>query len=167
MQRTHVRACVPVAWPRTIRRGYRGNKGSPTEKKRNEKVCKNKRGGREAETRNERRNQELGDSDGREGKGDLNGRVGNTGKTAHQVGSVSGGAGDANERKDSGNDAAKVDEEEVGGGRRRTLAEEQQEEEQEGVAEEGEQAGAEWLRREGRVEGQQSRGNLISACGGF
>lgn len=32
--------------------------------------------------------------------------------------------------------------------------------------EEGEQAGSAG-RREGRVEGQQSRGNLISACGGF
>ncbi|KOC59519.1 hypothetical protein WH47_09041 [Habropoda laboriosa] len=83
----------------------------------------------------------------------------------------SGDAGDA------GNDVAKVDEEEVGGGRRRTLAEKQQQEEEEVVKkekveekkeeEESEQAGAERLRREGWVEGQQSRGNLISACGGF
>ena len=43
----------------------------------------------------------------------LDGGAGNAGKRAHQVGSaVSGDAGDANERKDSGNDVAKVDEEE-------------------------------------------------------
>lgn len=47
-------------------------------------------------------------------KSDFDGGVGNTGKRAHQVGSaVSGDAGNANERKDSGNDVAKVDEEEV------------------------------------------------------
>lgn len=70
-------------------------------------------------------------------------RVGNTGKRAHQVGSaVSGDAGDANERKDSGNDVAKVDEE-VGGGRRRTLAEEvAAEEEGEQPAREAREGGA-------------------------
>lgn len=43
------------------------------------------------------------------------------------------------------------------------------EEEEEEDGEGGRRAG--WCReagrREGRVEGQQSRGNLISACGGF
>lgn len=56
----------------------------------------------------------MKDADEEEGRATWTGRVGNTGKRAHQVGSaVSGDAGDANERKDSGNDVAKVDEEEV------------------------------------------------------
>ena len=69
--------------------------------------------------------------------------------------------------KDSGNDVAgKVDEEEVCGGRSGDASKEKAVVEEE--EEDGEQAGCrEAGRREGRVEGQQSRGNLISACGGF
>lgn len=79
----------------------------------------------------------------------------------HQVRfAVRGDADDANDRKDSGNDSVVmvVDEEELRGGRRSGGTESRGEPEAD-AARGGTQ--------EGRVEGQQSRGNLISACGGF